>query len=525
MKRHVNLLAAAAGLLCAGLMGTAYAQETPVKGGTLNMIAQPEPPMLMVGLNSQGPTLYVGGQIYQSLLTYGTDLKPLPSLAKSWTISPDGLTYTFTLQDNVKWHDGKPFSADDVIFTADKFLRESHPRWRLIATTYVESITAPAPNQVVFKLKKPFSAFLHAFELSSFPIIPKHIYDGTDYRTNPANQTPIGTGPFKLKDWKRGSYIHLVRNEDYWKPGKPYLDELYFRIIPDAASRAVAFEKGTVDVLRGGDVEGFEVRRLVKQKDVENTTSGWEAYAPLVFMQMNLRNQPFSDKRIRQAVMHAIDREFIVKNIFFGLGKVATGPIASTTLYYSKDVPTYPFDMARAKKLVTESGINPADHPIRLMPLPYGAMWDRMSEYVKQQLEQLGFRVTIQGTDAGGWSQNTADFNFDLTFNFTYQYGDPALGVARHYLSNNVIKGTPYGNNQNYVNPKVDELFTAAAGAVSTEDAAKAYAEVQKIIVDDVALGWLFEMHNVTVNRKKVKNLVTTGIGLNQYMDEVWISK
>ena len=138
MKMRLSVLAALAGLLCAG-GSAAVAQEAPVKGGTLNMIAQPEPPMLMVGLNTQGPTLYVGGQIYQSLLTYGTDLKPLPSLAKSWVISDDGLTYTFTLQDNVKWHDGKPFSADDVVFTADKFLREAHPRWRLIATTYVEA--------------------------------------------------------------------------------------------------------------------------------------------------------------------------------------------------------------------------------------------------------------------------------------------------------------------------------------------------------------------------------------------------
>jgi peptide/nickel transport system substrate-binding protein len=148
-----------------------------------------------------------------------------------------------------------------------------------------------------------------------------------------------------------------------------------------------------------------------------------------------------------------------------------------------------------------------------------------MSEYVKQQIEQLGFKVVIQGVDAGGWSQKLADFDFDLTFNFTYQYGDPALGVARHYLSTNVIKGTPYGNNQNYVNPKVDELFAIAAGAVSNDVAAKAYSEAQKIIVDEVALGWLYEMQNVTINRKKVKNLVRTGIGLNESMDEVWVSK
>ncbi|WP_246215679.1 ABC transporter substrate-binding protein [Microvirga makkahensis] len=489
------------------------------------MIAQPEPPVLMVGLNSQGPTLYVGGQIYQSLLSYGKDLKILPSLAKAWEASDDGLTYTFTLQDGVKWHDGKPFSADDVVFTADKFLREAHPRWRYIANTYVETITSPSPDKVIFKLKKPFSAFLYAFELSSFPVVPKHIYEGTDYRTNPANQTPIGTGPFKFKEWKRGSYIHLVKNEDYWKEGKPYLDELYFRIVPDAASRGVAFEKGAVDVLRGGDVEGFEVRRLSKLEGVTTTTEGWEMYSPLVFLQMNLRKAPFDNKLVRKAVMHAINREFIVKNVWFGLGEPATGPLASTTRFYTKDTTSYPFDLNAAKKLIAESGIKPQEHTIRLMPIPYGSQWDRMAEYVRQQLEQLGFKVNIQAVDAGGWSQALSDWNFDVTFNFTYQYGDPALGVARHYLSSNIIKGTPFGNNGGYSNSKVDELFLAAAEAVQTDQAAKAYAEAQKILTDEVPIGWLFEQRNVTIMRDKVKNLVRTGIGVNESMDEVWIAK
>lgn len=199
----------------------AAAAEEATRGGTLNMIVQPEPPLLMVGLNTQGPTLYVAGQIYQSLLTYDKDLNPLPQLATSWTVSEDGLTYTFKLQDGVKWHDGKPFTSADVVFTATEFLIDVHPRWRPISEAYVESVTASDDLTVVFKLKKPFSAFLYGFELSSFPIMPAHIYKGTDYRTNPANNTPIGTGPFKFKEWQRGSYIHLVRNEDYWKRASP----------------------------------------------------------------------------------------------------------------------------------------------------------------------------------------------------------------------------------------------------------------------------------------------------------------
>jgi len=525
MKKSSRLIAGLVGLAGLTFAAAAGAQEKPTSGGTLNMIAQPEPPTLMVGLNTQGPTLYVGGQIYQGLLSYGKDLSLQPSLAKAWEVSKDGLTYTFTLQEGVKWHDGKPFTVDDVIFTADKFLREAHPRWRYIVNTYVESITSPSPDKVVFKLKRPFSAFLYAFELSSFPVVPKHIYDGTDYRTNPANNTPIGTGPFKLKEWKRGSYIHLVKNEDYWKPGLPRIDELYFRIIPDAASRAVAFEKGTVDVLRGGDVEGFEVRRLSKLDGVQTTTDGWEMYSPLAFIEWNLRRPPFNNKLARKAIMHAIDRDFIVRNIWFGLGKTAVSPFASTTRFFTDDVVKYPFDMAKAKELLAQSGIKPQEHTIRVMPIPYGAQWDRTAEYVKQQLEQLGFKAELVSIDAGGWSKAVSDWDFDLTFNYTYQYGDPALGVARHYLSSNIIKGTPFANNEGYENPVVDELFLKAASAVDEAEAKAAYAEAQKIITDDMPLGLLFEQRNVTIWRDKVKELVRTGIGVNESMDETWIAQ
>ncbi|WP_029030290.1 ABC transporter substrate-binding protein [Salinarimonas rosea] len=527
MRDTTKRLLAATAILALGLVPAAAqgSAEEPRAGGVLNMIAQPEPPMLMVGLNTQGPTLYVGGQIYQSLLTYGQNLEVLPSLAKAWTVSDDGLTYTFTLEDDVRWHDGEPFTSADVVFTADAFLREAHPRWRHIATTYVDSIEAPDEQTVVFRLSKPFSAFIYAFELSSFPVVPRHIYEGTDYRTNPANQTPIGTGPFKLQEWRRGSYIHLVRNEDYWKEGLPLLDELYFRIIPDSASRAVAFERGSVDVLRGGDVEGFEVRRLSGLPDAQTTTEGWEMYSPVVFLQMNLREPPFDDVRIRKAVMHALDRDFIVENVFFGLGEPATSPIASTTRFHSEDTVAYPYDLDEAKRLVEEAGLDAQAHPVRLMPLPYGSQWDRLAEYVKQQLEDIGLVVDIRGVDPGGWSQALSEWDFDVTFNFTYQYGDPALGVARHYLSSNIIKGTPFGNNQGYDNPRVDELFLEAAGAVDLQEAADAYAEAQTILTDEVALGWLFEMRNVTIMRDDVRNLVRTGIGVNEAMDEVWLDR
>ena len=209
---------------------------TPKSGGTLQVVVTPEPPMLMQGLNQNGPTNMIAGNIYESLLRYDAKLNPMPSLAKSWEISPDQTVYTFHLQPNVKWHDGQPFTADDVVFTLDKFLREVHPRWRPIVNAQVKSIEKVDDLTVKITLKQPFGPFILSQEVASAPMIPKHIYDGTDYRSNPANNNPIGTGPMKLAEWKKGSYVHLAKNPDYWDKGHPYLDDLYFQFIPDAAA-------------------------------------------------------------------------------------------------------------------------------------------------------------------------------------------------------------------------------------------------------------------------------------------------
>lgn len=522
VRRFARIGAALA--MCAAILGasSAFAQT---RGGTLNLIVQPEPPLLMLGLNQQAPTQYVAGKIYQSLLVYDARLDPQPSLAKSWKVSPDGLTYTFELQTGVKWHDGKPFGAADVVFSIDKFLREVHPRARVIINKYVDTVKAPNERTVEIRLREPFSPFLGMFVVDNMPIVPKHVYDGTDYRNNPANQTPIGTGPFKFKEWKKGSHIVLVRNPDYWKKGQPYLDEIVFRVIPDAASRAVAFEKGDVQVLRGGDVDNVDVRRLKALPNVEMTTKGWEMYGPLAFMTMNLRKPPFNNLKVRQAVMHAVNRKFVVDNIFFGMGRIATGPVASTTKFYEKNVPQYPFDLKKARALIQESGVNVGASTVKLLSFPYGAAWDRLAEYTKQSLEQIGFKVEIEATDAGGWAKRTGDFDFDLTFNYTYQYGDPALGVARHYLSNNAIKGSPFVNNEGYANTKVDELFANAAAAQKPELRQRLYSQAQEILVGEVALGYLFELEFATLYRKNVKNLVKTGIGLNETFDDVSVEK
>lgn len=506
-------------LIAASLAAPLAAQQA---GGRLDIVVQPEPPSLMMGLVQNGPTQLVAGDIYEGLLRYNDKLEPQPGLATSWEISEDGLTYTFHLNEGVKWHDGEAFSADDVVFSADVFLRETHARLRS-SLAYVDTITAPDPNTVVFTLKEPFGPFINVFEAGTMPIVPKHIYEGTDYATNPMNATPIGTGPFKFDKWEKGSFIHLVRNPDYYVEGRPYLDEVFYRVVPDAAARAVAFETGEVDVLPGGSVENWDVARLTAMDGVCSTGKGWEFFAPLAWMWLNNREGPTADVRFRQAVMYAMDRTMVRDVVWNGFGKVATGPVASATNFYSDAVTQYDHNPDKAKELLKEMGYN--GETVRLLPLPYGETWQRWAEAVRQNLSEVGINVQIDSTDVAGWNEKTSQWDYDMAFTYLYQYGDPALGVSRNYTADRIQKGSPWNNVEGYDNPELDKKWAAAATMITREERTAAYAEIQKEIVDDVPVAWLQELEFPTIYRCNVKDLVTTAIGVNDGTRDAWVEK
>jgi peptide/nickel transport system substrate-binding protein len=522
-----GLLAAAAAAPTLMRVQDALAQGIqPRRGGTLTTILQPEPPVLQIGVNNQGPTLIAAGKLFQGLLKFTPKLEPLPELAESWTISPDGREYTFRLRQNVKFHDGRPMTADDVIFSVTKFHPEVAPRARAIFSR-IESATAPDAHTVIITLKAPFEPLLLMFDASACAIVPKHLFDGQDYRTAPAVQRPIGTGPFRFAEWQRGNFIRFDRFEEYWKPGQPYLDSIIYRIVPDSQSRRLALETGQVLMTQAGDVEPFDVPQLRARPNLEVRTDGWEYFSPLSWIETNHRVAPLGDVRVRQAISRAVDRNFIAQRLWFGVGKPATNPIASTTRFHDASVKLPGYDPRAAQQLLDAAGLRPNAQGVRAsikhLVLPYGEVWTRLAEYLRQSLRQVGIALELESTDAGSWARRIGAWEYETSINFVYQFGDPTLGVERTYVSSNIQKVT-FTNTGGYSNPKVDELFARGRDGQTAEERRAAFAEVQKILVEEVPQIWLMEMSFPTIYDKRLRNAVQLGTGVHASYDDVFLA-
>jgi peptide/nickel transport system substrate-binding protein len=516
-----------AGVAAIGLApAIADAEGVPKSGGTLSTILTPEPPILVLGVNNQGPTQTAASKIFEGLLQYSFKLEPLPLLAKSWSLSDDKKSYTFKLQENVTFHDGQPFTADDVIFSITKFQTELSPRARTIFAKIKEA-TSPDPLTVVFTLDSPFDPFILMFDVAVAAIVPKHIYDGTDYRTNPANQHPIGTGPFQFVEWQRGNFIRMKRFDQYWVKGQPYLDEIIYNIIPDSQSRGLALQTGKVQLTQANDIEPFDVPRFKKMANLEVELKGWEYSSPISWIEVNTRVKPLDDVRVRQAISHALDRNFILNKLWFGIGKVATGPIASTTRFYDPKVAKLQaYDPNKAKELLDAAGLKPNAKGVRFtikqLALPYGEVWMRLAEYFRTALGHVGIEVVLETTDAGAWAKRIGDWDYETSTNFVSQYGDPTLGVERTYVSTNIKKIT-FTNTGGYSNPKIDALFTTARESADAEVRAKAFSEIQAILCEEIPQIWLMEMAWPTISDKKLHNVITTAAGPNAGFSGVWI--
>lgn len=511
---------------------TGWSVQAQEQGGTVVITTTPEPSLITNALSSAPTTAEVATKIFDGLLEYDMDLNPKPSLAESWEISEDGKTVTFKLRPGVKWHDGAPFTSADVQFSLMEVVKSYHPRGKGNLGP-VNSITTPDDLTVVMHLDHPYVPLIRGMSSLETPIIPKHIYEGTDFRNNPAVNVPIGTGPYKFVEWVKGSHIELARNPDYWREGKPYLDKLIFRFIADAATRAAGIESGEIDVATFGTINPVEMRRLEKEDGISIAFGGYEAIAPVMLLELNTSRPPFDKKEVRQAVAYALDRQRIIDTVWYGFGKPAVGPISSfvkgSGAWTDEGVRdfTVPDRLEIAGKLLDEAGYPMKDgkrftfvHDVAA----FGEDWRRMGEVIKQQLGKIGIEVELRNRDYPTFVRSVHnEYDFDMTSSWYIGMADPTLGVQRNTWSKMINKEVPFGNSSQYSNPEVDALWEAAQTDADPAKRNEYFHDLQRILVEDSPLIWIMDMDLVAVQRDRVKDLITSPFGIRGGLYDVWV--
>ena len=334
-----RLLAASSALAIALSLqaGLAIADDGAKRGGTLIWAVQNTPRHLNPAVQSGIATGEPGNQLFAAPLRYDEDWTPQPYLAESWTTSADGLTVTLNLVKGAKFHDGKPITSSDVAFSI-KTVQENHPFKTMFAP--VESVGTPDDHTAVIKLSKPHPALLLAMSSQLLPIIPEHVYgDGQDPKTHPANsEGVVGSGPFKLVEFKRDQHIILERNDDFFIDGRPYLDKVVMRIIKDGSARTIALETGEAH-LSGFEQNPRDINRLKKASGVSATSDGvaYAAIGPIAWLAFNTKaDGPTADKKVRQAIAYAIDRDFVNKAIMLGTSTPALTGIHPGSPFYER---------------------------------------------------------------------------------------------------------------------------------------------------------------------------------------------
>ena len=520
--------------LAIGLMASTQVLSQSA-GGTLVMIAQPEPPSLAPYLSTSGPIGLVAPKVYNGLLDYDLDLNPVPELAESFEVSDDGLTVTFNLREGVKWHDGEAFTSADVQFTIMEVLKQFHPRGPN-SFREVSSIDTPDELTAVFNLDKPAPYMMRAFSAYESPIVPKHLLEGKDIREAELSNNPVGTGPFKFVEWKKGQYIRLDKNPDYWREGYPLLDRIVARIIPDASTRTAAMESGEVHYGAFGAIPNIDVVRMRdNNEDIGVTTDGYAMINPMALIEMNTTLAPFDNPAMRQAISMVIDRQFLIDNIWFGYGKPATSAMTSNFEplgLYTATPEFYPEspDIDAANALLDEAGIAADADGMRATAvidlIPYGEDWRRAGEYMKQAMGDIGVTLELRYEDVPTWLKRVyADYDFELNVNYFYQLPDPVIGVQRHYGTDQIRQGTPFVNSTRYSNTDVDELLAAGAIEVDSAKRGEIYAQIQAILGEELPVVNLFEMEFLTVYNEKLKDHTVSAMGAYHSFDRAYLEE
>ena len=493
----------------------------PAYGDTLVEASIGDISGLIPNITSDSSSHEIGSLIYSNLVRTNKDLEVEGELAERWDISRDELTITFHLRKGVKWHDGEEVTTEDVDFTYRYMIDPKTP------TAYAESFRQVRRAEVVDRYTyrvtydKPYAPGLLSWGIW---ILPRHILEpawkaGVDLRTTQQNRRPIGSGAYRFVEWKTGEKVVLESNHDYFE-GRPYINRVVYRIIPDPSTIFLELKAKNIDM---AGLTPIQFRRQTEYPAFQKAFHRYQYLANgYAYLGFNLRDPRFEDRRARQAIAHAIDKQEIIDGVLLGLGRPAVGPYKPGTWWYKADVKTFPFDPERSKALLAEVGWKPgSDGILEKDGKPFSftirtnqgnLVRQQTAEIIQRRLKAIGIDVKIHVVE---WAAFINTFIRKKDFETIILGWGLGLDPDQYDIWHSSKTGSEELNHISYKNPKVDELLEAGRRTFDRTKRKAIYGELQEILAEDQPVVFLYVPDALPVVSSRVQGIQPAAAGIS----------
>lgn len=506
--------------------GAVYGSE-PSYGDAIVVSSISDARTLVPILASDSASSDICGMIFNGLTKYDKNVRLVGDLAESWDILEDGLVIVFHLRKNIKWHDGAPFTAKDVLFTYNKLV---DPK---VKTPYsgdferIKAVEIPDDYTVKVTYKEPFAPALSSWGMS---IMPEHLLKTEDLNKTAFSRHPIGTGPYKFKSWKTGEKIELAENEEYFE-GRPYIDRYIYRVIPDDAT--IFLELQT----QGVDLATLSPLQYTRQTNNNFFRGHYNKFRypsfGYTYMAYNLSDPKFQDARVRQAINYAVNKEEMIKTIFFGLAEVTTGPFIKGSWAYNKDVKPAPYDIAKAKELLSQAGWKHINNDgwlekdgrqfeFTVIVNQGNGERQRSAEMIQGYLKDVGIRMKIRVVE---WNTMINEFidkkRFEAVMMGWFLGRDPDNYDIWH--SSKTREGE--FNFVGYKNEEIDRLLIEGRRTFDESKRAVIYHRIHELIYADQPYMFLYSSDILPVVNSRFRNVESSPIGIGYNFIKWYVPK
>lgn len=453
----------------------------PIIGGTFISPSDGEPATLNPDSISDDFNYAIVQNLFPRLYKLNNAFQAVPDLATSYELSDDALTYTFHLRDNAVWTDGEPVTSEDVLYTFNEIIDKQYAFASVFQ--FVDSIEAPDDHTVVFKMTDPDGSFLSNVSWYGTFVLPKHVLEGTDWMTNDDfSNNPVTCGPFKFDQWNKGTDVQIVRDDNYWGEHTAYLDRVIYTVISDPSTMYQAWLNGEVDEMPASYIPATDLDGIIA--DTDNYYTVEQVWPSPWYITFNLKEGPFADPLVREAVMYGVDRQDVSTKATGGYKPANDHFIPdSFETAVNDEAKQADYDVAKAQELLEQAGYTKnADGYYFETTFTVMSGFDDFCKVIADHMEKMGIKVTLDVLDFNIWSEQVMDnYNFEITALGGFQ-GPDVLGTTRRWTTDGST------NIAQYSNPEVDELAKKAVAAATDEERDGYIKEIQTHLRKDIPM-------------------------------------